>query len=35
MLKRYKVEDPDDLKRFHKGALKYLPKFGKDYWFDL
>lgn len=33
MLKRYKVEDKDDLKRFHNGALKYLPKFDKDYYF--
>jgi hypothetical protein len=33
MLKRYRVEDTDDLKRFHKGALKYLPKFDKEYYF--
>jgi hypothetical protein len=33
MLKRYGVEDSDDLKRFHKGALEYLPKFDKAYWF--
>jgi hypothetical protein len=33
MLKRYRVEDTDDLKKFHKGARKYLPKFDKDYYF--
>jgi hypothetical protein len=33
MLKRYRMEDTDDLKRFHKGALKYLPKFDKEYYF--
>jgi hypothetical protein len=26
MLKRYRVEDTEALERFHKGALKYLPK---------
>lgn len=33
MLKRYSVEDTDDLKRFHNGALQYLPKFDKEYYF--
>jgi hypothetical protein len=33
MLKRYRVEDKDDLQRFHKGAFIYLPKFDKAYYF--
>jgi hypothetical protein len=35
MLKRYRVDDKEDLKRFHKGALKYLPKFDRAYYFDI
>jgi hypothetical protein len=33
MLKRYRVEDTDALQKFHKGALKYLPKFDKAHYF--
>jgi hypothetical protein len=33
MLKRYRVDDTDDLERFHKGALQYLPKFDKEHYF--
>jgi hypothetical protein len=33
MLKRYRVDDTDALRRFHEGALKYLPRFDKEYYF--